>query len=125
LYPEKFDGTTPLPLFLANVDFCSAYNDWTYNDKLAHARLRLVGTAAHLLSGGNSTIPAYNDLVEKLGKRFGTKDQSARYRSQLKGGRRQKNESLYTVYDDISRLVVLAYPVSNLSIKMILVLKRL
>jgi len=48
--------------------------------------------------------------LKKLEKRFGTKDQSARYRSQLKGRRRQKNESLYTVYDDIGRLVLLAYP---------------
>jgi len=32
------------------------------------------------------------------------------YRSQLKDRRRQKNESLYNVYDDINRLVLLAYP---------------
>jgi len=95
---------------LANVESCSAYNDWTDNDKLAHVRLRLVGTAAHVLSGGTSAIPTYSDLVEKLEKRFGTKDQSARYCSQLKGRRRQKNETLYTVYDDASRLVLLAYP---------------
>jgi len=49
-------------------------------------------------------------LVKKLEKRFGTKDQSVRYRSQLKGRRRQKNESLYTLYDEIRRLVLLAYP---------------
>jgi len=110
LYPEKYDGTTPLPLFLANVESCANYNDWTDNDKLAHVRLRLIGTAAHVLSGGGSAIHTYNDIVEKLEKRFGTKDQSARYRSQLKGRRRQKNESLYNVYDDISRLVLLAYP---------------
>jgi len=73
-------------------------------------RLRLVSTAAHVLSGGINAIPTYSDLVEKLEKRFGTKDQSARYRSQLKGGRRQKNESLYKVYDDVSRLALLAYP---------------
>jgi len=92
------------------VESCSAYNDWTDNYKLAHVLLRLVGTAAHVLSGGINAIPTYNDLVEKLEKRFGTKDQSTRYRSQLKGRRRQKNESLYNVYDDISRLVLLAYP---------------
>jgi len=90
LYPENYDSTTPLPLFLANVESCANYNDWTNIDKLAHVRLRLVGTAAHALSGGNSTITTYSDLVEKLKKRFGTMDQSARYRSQLKGRRRQK-----------------------------------
>jgi len=110
LYPEKYVGTTPLPLFLANVESCANYNDWTDNDKLVHMRLRLIGTAAHVHSGGNTTIFTYSDLVEKLKKRFGTKDQSAMYISQLKGKRRQKNESLYTVYDDISCLVLLAYP---------------
>jgi len=110
LYLEKYVGTTPLPLFLANVQSCANYNNWTDNEKLAHVRLRLVGTAAHVFSGVNSTIPTYSDLVEKLEKRFGTKDQSARYWSQWKGKRRLKYESLYNVYDDISRLVLLAYP---------------
>jgi len=63
-----------------------------------------------VLSGGINAVPTYSDLVEKLDKRFGTKDQSARYWSQLKGRRRQKNESLYNVYAEISHLVLLAYP---------------
>jgi len=109
LYLEKYDGTTPLSFFLTNVESCAAYNAWTDNDKLAHVRLRLVGTASHVLSGVINAIPTYSDLVEKLEKRFGTIDQSARYRIQLKGRRRRKNESLYNVYDEISRLVLLAF----------------
>jgi len=89
LYPEKYDSTTPLSIFLTNVKSCAAYNDLTDNDKVAHVRLRLVGTASHVLSGGINAIPTYNDLVEQLEKRFGTKDQSARYRSQLKGRRKK------------------------------------
>jgi len=84
------NSTTPLALFLTNVESCAIYNDWTENDKLAHVRLRLAGTAAHVLSGGIIAVPTYSDLVEKLEKLFGTKDQSARHRSQLKGRRRQK-----------------------------------
>jgi len=101
LYPKKCDGTTPLSLFITNVESCAAHNDWTDNEKLSHVRLRLAGTAAHVLSGKINAVPTYSYLVEKLEKRFGTKDQSARYRSQLKGRRRQKNESLYNVYDNI------------------------
>jgi len=111
LYPEKCYGITPLSLFWTNVESCAVYNDWTDNDKLAHVRLRLAGTAAHVFSGGINAVPTYSDLVKKLKKRFGTKYPSARYRSQLqKGRRRQKNETLYNVYDDISRLVLIAYP---------------
>jgi len=110
IVPEKYDGTTPLSFCLTNVESCAAYNYWTENDKLAHVRLRLVGTVSHVLSGGIYVIPTYSDFVEKLEKHFGTNNQSARYRIQLKGRRRQKNESLYNVYDDISRLVLLAYP---------------
>jgi len=29
LYPEKYDGTTPLAFFLTNVESCAKYNDWT------------------------------------------------------------------------------------------------
>jgi len=94
VYPEKYDSTTPLSLFLTNVESCAAYNDWTENDKLAHVRLRQAGIAAHVLSGGIIAVPTYTDLVEKLEKRFVTKDQSAKYRRQLKGRRRQKNERL-------------------------------
>jgi len=111
LYPEKYDGTTALALFLNNVESCATYNDWTESDKLAHVRKRLVGTAIHVLSGGISSIPTYSDLVEKLEKCFGTKDQSTKYRSQLKCRRRLKGESLQLiVYDDVSRLILLAYP---------------
>jgi len=66
LYPEKCDGTIPLALFLTNVETCTIY--WTDNDKLAHVRLNLVGTAAHVLSGGLNATPTYSDLVEKLKK---------------------------------------------------------
>jgi len=74
LYPEKYDGTTPFSLFLTNVESCAAYNDWTENNKLAHVRLRLARTAAHVLSGGNNVVPTYSDLVEILEEHFGTKD---------------------------------------------------
>jgi len=54
LYPEKYDGTIPLALFLTNVESCAIYNDWTETDKLAHVRLRLSGTAPHV--GGNNAV---------------------------------------------------------------------
>jgi len=35
--------------FLTNVESCASYNDLNDDDKLAHVKLRLVGTASHVL----------------------------------------------------------------------------
>ena len=40
LLPEKYDGTTPLAIFLTQMDTCAAYNKWDDADKLAHMRSR-------------------------------------------------------------------------------------
>jgi len=42
--------------------------------------------------------------------RFGTQDQTERYRIELKSRKRKKSESLQMLYNDICRLISLAYP---------------
>jgi len=58
LYSENYDGTTPLPLFLANVESFANYNDWTNNDELAHVRLRLVCSLLLLTFLAEATVPS-------------------------------------------------------------------
>jgi len=84
LYPDKFDGSSHLNLFLTSVETCASYNDWDDRDKLVHVKLKLNGNAANILDDGFPDNASYSDLVMKLERRFDTKDQAELYRTQLK-----------------------------------------
>jgi len=43
---EKFDGTTPLSIFLNQLDTCAKYNKWDVEDKASHLRVCLKNNAA-------------------------------------------------------------------------------
>jgi len=36
LMPEKYDGTTPLTIFLGKMESCAKYNGWDEEDKAMH-----------------------------------------------------------------------------------------
>ena len=109
--PEKFDGNASLNTFLAHFDNCITYNGWGDEDSLAHLRASLTGAAAQVLwdvgPGSHATYPL---LVDKLRQRYGSAGQTERYRSELRSRRRSKNESLQALYQDIRRLMIMAYP---------------
>ena len=109
LLPEKFDGSTPLSIFLTQMDTCAVYNGWSDSDKLAHMRLALRGNAAQLLST-QADISTYSKLVERITMRFGTDGQSSLFKAQLRARRRGPTETLQSLYQDISRLMAFAYP---------------
>mgnify|MGYP003481558720 FL=1 len=50
------------------------------------------------------------DVIRLLRARFGTNHQAERFRAELRCRRRQKGESLQDLYNDICRLLTLAYP---------------
>ena len=52
----------------------------------------------------------YEDLVEKLRRRFGSRDQQEKFRVEIRYRKRRSNESLQELAQDIERLVRLAYP---------------
>src|SRR6478735_712433 len=53
---------------------------------------------------------SYNGLREELKKCFGVEGHMPQYRSMLKARRRQPGESLRSLYQDMCRLMMLAYP---------------
>ena len=108
--PEHFDGLTPLATFLGQFETCAQYNRWDDDDKLAHLRISLRGSAALLLSADGAHCSTFEELVDKLKRRYGTEGQVALYRTQLRTRRRGRDESLQSLYLDISRLTALAYP---------------
>ena len=108
---EKYDGTTSLDSFLAKYEVCASHNRWSDRECLAQLQCSLTGQAAQILwDMGSKEISNSLDLVKALKARYGTANQCALYRTQLRYRRRGKNETLFELVQDIRRLVVLAYP---------------
>jgi hypothetical protein len=49
-------------------------------------------------------------MIRLLRARFGTDHQAERFRAELRGRRRKKDESLHSSYNDICRLLALTFP---------------
>jgi len=107
---KKFDGTTPLSIFLNQLDTCAKYNGWDLEDKASHLRVSLKGNAAYIIDDENLEGASYQKLIKRLKSRFGTEGQSSLYRSQMRTRKRAKEEPLQTLYHDINRIADLVYP---------------
>jgi len=105
---EKFDGTTPLSIFLNQLDTCAKYNGWNVEDKASHLRVSLKGNAAYIIDDETLEGASYPKLIKRLKSRFGTEGQSSLYRFQMGTRKRTKEESLQTLYHDIDRMAGLA-----------------
>jgi hypothetical protein len=106
---DRYDGSTPLETFLVHLNTCTDYNGWTEKEKFAQLKAALRGSAAQVLMGDDGPI-TLESLLCDLQDNFGTKGLEPQYESALSVRRRQKGESLRALYQDIHRLVMLAYP---------------
>jgi len=107
---EKFDGTTPLSIFLNQLDTCAKYNGWDVEDKASHLRVSLKGNAAYIIDDENLEGASYQKLIKRLKSRFGAEGQSSLYRSQMRTRKKGKEEPLQLLYHNINRMAGLAYP---------------
>jgi len=69
---EEFDGTTPLSIFLNQLDTCAIYYGWDLEDKASHLRVSLKGNAANIIDDENLEGASCHRLVKRLKSRFGT-----------------------------------------------------
>ena len=104
-----FDGNSCLDTFLASLRNFATYFKWSEEDELFHLRASLKGSAGQLLwdLGPNVKLA---ELVRLLRNRFGTSDQAERFRAELRTRKRRPGEHLQKLYNDICRLMSLAYP---------------
>src|SRR6267154_2596096 len=109
---ERFDGTTPLETFMVHFETCSEYNEWNNHEQLSQLKAALRGAAAQVLLSDDGPL-TLEQLYQDLKENFGTKGLEAQFEGQLRTRRRQKGESLRTVYQDIHRLILQAYPDSK------------
>jgi len=105
---EKYNGTTPVETFITKFQKCSDYMGWSDLDKVIHLTNSLTGTAELLIDG--SADVTFEQLVEKLRRRFGSEEQYDRFRSLLKLRKRKDGETLQELALDIETMARLAYP---------------
>jgi len=79
-------------------------------DKAIHLRVILKGNAAYIIDVETFEDATYEQLVARLKSRFGTEGQSYLYQARLRVRRRGKEETSQALYQDISRMVGLAFP---------------
>lgn len=104
-----FSGNTSLETFLAKFQYIARFLQWSEDEKLFHISSCLDGPAGHALwDAGPQT--SFDSMVNLLRARFGQQGQAERYRAELKARKRKPNETLQGLYQDICRLIALAYP---------------
>ena len=104
-----YRGDTSLETFLAKFENCSKYLNWNESDRFFHLSNALDGTAGDVLWNA-ATCDSVDELIQLLRNRFGNQNQTERFRAELKSRRRRAGESLQKLYQDICRLMALAYP---------------
>ena len=104
-----YDGSTCLETFLARFDNCARYFKWSEEDRLFQLCASLTGPAGQILwdAGTQTTV---NEVERLLRNRFGNINQAERFRAELRARRRKPGESLQKLYQDVCRLMALAYP---------------
>jgi len=80
--PEKFNGHGSFETFMVQFENCAKYCEWSANDKAAHLRWALTGTAAQLLWGTEDL--SYEDLLERLKCRFSGKGMEEKFQTELR-----------------------------------------
>jgi hypothetical protein len=109
--PDKFSASTPIEAYISHFETVAEYNCWSLRDKVAHLKSSLVGDAAQLLwDGGDHSAITYDELISKLKSRFGSIDHRERFACQLRSLRRQQGQTLQQLYNEVRRLLALAYP---------------
>jgi len=99
--PEKFDGRGCWQTFLLQFQNCAKYNNWSDDDKEAHLRWSMSGAATQIL--WKTEKLNYEQLVLKLSDRFSCRGIEVKYENELRSRRREKNETLKELAQDIQR----------------------
>ena len=106
---SKFDGNGSLETFPVKFENHAGYFNWSDRDRLFHLKNCLEGAAGQILWNVDPTV-SFTELVRILRNRFGSEQQAERFRAELRSRRCRKGERIQELYQDIRRLMVLAYP---------------
>ena len=104
-----YDGSSCLEIFIARFNNCARYFKWDEEDKLFQLCGSLSGPAGQILWDAGTQTTA-DEVMRLLRNRFGNINQAKRFRAELRARKRKPGESLQKFYQDIGRLMPLAYP---------------
>ena len=106
--PVKFDGTvSSFATFKAQFENAAKFNKWTVDEQLAYLKASLTGSAAQCLWDQNpDSIDTLDKLWNLLANRFAGHNLTEKYRTELRNRRRQPDESLDALSQDIRLLIV-------------------
>ena len=105
----RYNGSGPWETFLFQFDNCATYNDWSKDDKTHQLKGCLEGQAAQTIAGLDKDA-TYAEVCQELKLCFGLEGNETQAEAQLRMRKRGRNEKLQDLYQDIQRLVLLAYP---------------
>jgi len=105
---QKYDGTESLDTFLMKFQYMASYLQWDDENMFHHLCTRLEGAVGQVIwdSFPRATMA---DIVCHLQSRFGTQLLAERFKAELRAWRRAPGKSFQQLYQDICRLVTLAY----------------
>ena len=108
---RTYDGTKSWETFFAHFQSCAKYNNWTYKDKLAQLEAALIGDAGQVLwdSGQVGSI-SLSELINLLKAHFSGSRLAAKHRAELRSRRRRPGETVFSLHQDICRMLALAEP---------------
>ena len=98
---DSYDGSTPLQTHLSKLANCASYYSWGPRDRLCHLKASVVGQVGEVL-WQLTEQSTEADVVRLLKNRFGSDHQTERYRHELQSRRRQRGESIQSVYNDFA-----------------------
>ena len=111
-----YSGTGSLETFLANFNNTASYLGWTERDRLYHLCSTCLEGAAGQVLWDAGPQRSTQEVIRLLRTRFGHELQAERFKDELPARRRKAGETLQQLYQDICRLVALAYPGSEQSL---------
>jgi hypothetical protein len=108
--PESFDGKGDWEEYVSHFENCAELGRWNNAEKVLALAASLRG-AARTFYIGLSAIDkrSYSQLVQHLGERFGSTRQQSRWLSKLEMRRRQADESIAALGDDLRQMSQKAY----------------
>jgi len=104
-----FDGKLSLESFLAKLQNCSDYYNWTDRERICHLKAALEGPVAQILWQIEENATE-KQIVDLLHNRFGDLSQQESYRAQLYARKQKRGKSAQSLCFDIRSLLMLSFP---------------
>ena len=110
MVPDRFDGRTPVLDYISHFEACCEVNRWTKEEATQYLAASLRGSAVKLLAQQTGHRLTYDELIERMKRRYGTGGKADVFLAELRQRRRGPKETIQELGQCIRDLTALAYP---------------